>query len=64
MDKRFESMERRFDGMENRLDHMDKRFDRLEKKMGGIRVDLTETHVLSKTAQHEKKLRQLSEQYQ
>jgi hypothetical protein len=65
-----EEMDRKFDAMNSKMDErfnqMDKRFDRLEKKVDGNRVELTETQettdfILSKTAQHEKKLRELSE---
>lgn len=46
---------------------MDRGFDHLGKKIDGVRTDLTETQdttdfLLSKTAQHEKKLRHYSEQ--
>ncbi|WP_249872470.1 hypothetical protein [Oceanobacillus saliphilus] len=64
IDSRFEQIDRRFEQLESKFDQ---RFDRLEKKVDGIRVELTETQettdfILSKTAQHEKKLRHLSEQ--
>ncbi|MUK87745.1 hypothetical protein GMD78_04930 [Ornithinibacillus sp. L9] len=63
-EKRFVQMEQKF---EKKFDHMDKRFDRLEQKVDGIRIDLTDTQkttnfLLSKVAQHEEKLLQLSEQ--
>ncbi|MBT2216023.1 hypothetical protein KK120_09340 [Virgibacillus dakarensis] len=61
-------MNEKMDNMRIELESkMDKGFDRLGKKVDGIRLELTETqettdYVLSKTAQHEKKLRRLSEQ--
>ena len=73
MNYRFEQMDSSFEQIDNRFEQLeskfDQRFDRLEKKVDGIRVELTETQettdfMLSKTAQHEKKLRQLSEQQQ
>lgn len=64
VDKKFDAINLK---MEQRFDQMEQRFDRLEKKVDGIRVDLTETQettdfLLSKTAQHEKKLREISQQ--
>ncbi|MFB4475911.1 Synaptonemal complex 1, partial [Oceanobacillus caeni] len=66
---------KRFDEMNSKIENsifdleskMNNRFDRLEKKVDGIRVELTETqettdYLLSKNAQHERKLRELSRQ--
>ncbi|MGJ9457393.1 hypothetical protein [Oceanobacillus sp. CF4.6] len=77
MDKRFDEMDKKFDkrldDLNSKMDEgftkVNQRFDRLEKKVEGNRVELTETQettdfILSKTAQHEKKLRQLSDQHQ
>ncbi|WP_068672212.1 hypothetical protein [Oceanobacillus sp. Castelsardo] len=70
-ESRMNNLESRMDNFESRIDNleskMDNRFDRLEKKVDGIRVELTETqettdYLLSKTAQHERKLRELSKQ--
>jgi len=71
-DNKLGAMENRFDnkldameeGMNKRFDQIDVRFDRLEKKVDGMRVELTETqenvdYLLSKNAQHEKKLRKV-----
>ena len=54
--------------MDEGFTQVNRRFDRSYKKIDGIRVELTETqettdYILSKTAQHEKKLRQLSDQH-
>jgi len=70
-----EEIEKRFDEMNSKIENsifdleskMNNRFDRLEKKVDGIRVELTETqettdYLLSKNAQHERKLRELSRQ--
>ncbi|KKE77947.1 MULTISPECIES: hypothetical protein [Oceanobacillus] len=68
---RMDNFESRMDNFESRIDNlestMNNRFDRLEKKVDGIRVELTETqettdYLLSKNAQHERKLRELSRQ--
>ncbi|WP_088052432.1 hypothetical protein [Virgibacillus dakarensis] len=66
MDNMKNELESKMGTMIKELDSkMDKGFDRLGKKVDGIRVELTETqettdYLLSKTAQHEKKLRQFS----
>jgi|SRR5699024_9035181 uncharacterized protein (DUF885 family) len=68
MDNRINALESKMDNKISELDSkMNNGFDRLGKKVDGIRVELTETqenteYVLSKTAQHERKLRQFSEQ--
>ncbi|MTW85985.1 hypothetical protein F3157_09980 [Virgibacillus dakarensis] len=68
VDNKFGQMNDKMDNLRNELDtKMDRGFNRLGKKIDGIRVDLTETqettdYLLSKTAQHQKKLRQFSEQ--
>lgn len=66
IDQRFEQLEEKFD---NRFGDMETRLDRVEKKMDGFRVELTETqedtnYLLSKNAQHEKKLHQLFDPHQ
>lgn len=69
MESRMDSMESKMDNLESRMDNleskMEKGFERLGKKVDGIKVELTETqettdYLLSKTTQHEKKLRKLS----
>ncbi|MFD1851377.1 hypothetical protein [Oceanobacillus bengalensis] len=71
MDNMRNDLESKMDNMRNDMGNleqkMDKGFSRLGKKVDGIRVELTETkettdYVLSRTLQHDKKLRQLSEQ--
>ncbi|WP_152656591.1 hypothetical protein [Oceanobacillus sp. CFH 90083] len=75
IDKKFDDIDQRFEQMDSKMDNMradletrmDKGFDHLGKKIDGIRTDLTETQnttdfLLSKVAQHEKKLRHYSEQ--
>lgn len=75
-DNKFEDMNKKFDtkidGLNTKMDEgfkqVNQRFDRSGKKADGIRVDLTETRettdfILSKTAQHEKKLHELTNQY-
>lgn len=66
IDQHFEHIDQRFAQIDQRFGNMEKRFDRVEKKMDGFRVELTETQentsfLLSKNAQHEKRLRQLSD---
>ncbi|GGB58580.1 hypothetical protein GCM10011409_40060 [Lentibacillus populi] len=68
VDNKFDQMSDKMDNMRSELDtKMDRGFNRLGKKIDGIRVELTETqettdYLLSKTARHQKKLRQFSEQ--
>nr|WP_276536955.1 hypothetical protein [Oceanobacillus caeni] len=71
LNSKMNNFETRMDNFESRIDNlestMNNRFDRLEKKVDGIRVELTETqettdYLLSKNAQHERKLRELSRQ--
>jgi len=78
MDQKFIEIDQRFDKIEKTMDQMNhkidqgfyngnQRLDRLNKKSGGMRVELTETQetadfVLTKIAQHEQKLRQLTAQ--
>ncbi|KPH71341.1 MULTISPECIES: hypothetical protein [Bacillaceae] len=70
-----DQIEKKLDALNSKIDNsifdletkMNNRFDRLEKKVDGIRVELTETqettdYLLSKNAQHERKLRELSKQ--
>ena len=69
IDQRFEQIDQRFGDMEKRFESLETRFDRVEKKMDGFRVELTETQentnfLLSKNAQHEKRLRLLSDLHQ
>jgi len=74
-DRKFEDMNKKFDTkiddlntkMDEGFKQVNQRFDRSGKKADGIRADLTETQettdfVLSKTAQHEKKLHELTNQ--
>ncbi|MCT1903688.1 hypothetical protein [Oceanobacillus sojae] len=68
MDNMRTDLETKMDNMYTDLEaRMDRGFDHLGKKIDGVRTDLTETQdttdfLLSKTAQHEKKLRHYSEQ--
>lgn len=62
IEQRFNEMDAKF---EKRFDDMDQRFDRLEKKVDGIRADLTDTQeitnfLLSRSAKHEEKIRNLT----
>lgn len=55
--------------MDEGFNHVDHQISELGKKVDGIRTELNETnenvdYLLSKNAQHEKKLRQISEQQQ
>ncbi|WP_461182067.1 hypothetical protein [Virgibacillus kimchii] len=72
LELRIDNLESRMDKLESRMDNMELRmetgFDQLGKKFDGMRVELTETRettdfVLSKTAQHEKKLHQFENQH-
>ena len=68
IDNKLSSLENRMDERITALEYrMDERFNRLENKVDGIRADLIETQenvnfLLSKNAQHEKKLQNLINQ--
>ncbi|MCJ7841750.1 hypothetical protein MUB24_12745 [Lederbergia sp. NSJ-179] len=69
IDQKFEQIDQRFEQIDQRFKQMDKRFDRLEKKVDGVRLDVTDTQkttnfLLSKVAQHEEKLLELTLQQQ
>ncbi|MDC3411929.1 hypothetical protein NC797_02540 [Aquibacillus sp. 3ASR75-11] len=63
-----EHMDKKLDKVKGELEtKMDAGFDRLGKKVDGLRIDLTETQetvdfLSSKSVQHERKLRKVSEQ--
>lgn len=73
VDKSFEEMDKKMDEkidslrseVQEGFTQVNERIDRLDHKLNGVRVDLMETQentnfLLSKTAQHEKKIQQLT----
>lgn len=71
IDRRFEQIDQRFDKLETEMregfERIDKRLDNLDNKFNGLRAELQETqenvhYLLSKNAQHEQKLHELSKQ--
>jgi len=70
MDQKFKKVDEKIDGrferVDERFDSIEGRLDRIEKKMGGMRVELTETQetvdfISVKTLQHERKLREIKQ---
>ncbi|MBY6270379.1 MAG: Synaptonemal complex 1, partial [Parageobacillus thermoglucosidasius] len=68
MDKRIQEMDDRLEGSIDRLENeMNERFNRLETKIDNLRIELIETQETvdfhsAKIAQHERKIRKLSQQ--
>lgn len=67
IDQLNQKMDEKFDETNERLSQVENRLDRIEKKLDGFHVELTETQesvefLLTKNAQHEKKLRELQKQ--
>ncbi|SHF94756.1 coiled-coil domain-containing protein [Ornithinibacillus halophilus] len=67
IDKRFEQIDKKFEQINIRFERLEKRFDQLDNKVNGMRMDImdnqkTTNFILSKIAQHDEKLLELSQQ--